>query len=132
MGQRDVVRIDPEWPWGKGMSFAPALRVGQVIYVSGQLSLDPDGRLVGEGDMEAQARCIFKNIEAILRAGGASLADVVKLTCYCLGFADYGAYGKVRSEMFAGNFPASTTVGVSSFLVQGALLEVDAVAIAPD
>lgn len=123
--------IDPGWAWAKGASFSPAVSVGEAIYVSGQLALDADGRLVGAGSVEAQARRIFQNIGEILRAANASLSDVVRLTCYCTDFADYGAYSRVRAETFAGRFPASTTVGISSLLVPGALLEVDAIAMAP-
>lgn len=130
MWSSDVSSIDPKWPWANGLSFAPAVRAGDVIYVSGQLSLDPAGALVGDGDMEAQSRRIFSNIDEILRAGGSSISDVVRLTCYCLSFSDYREYSRVRNEVFGEKLPASTTVGVSSFLMPGALLEVDAIAFA--
>ena len=96
MAAREIGALDPGLPWSRGHSFAPALRVGGLIYVSGQLALDAEGNLVGEGSVEAQARCIFGNIDTILRVGGASLSDVVRLTCYCIGFDDYGDYAKVR------------------------------------
>jgi reactive intermediate/imine deaminase len=132
MAAGDIRVIDPGWAWDDGLSFVPGALAGGVLYVSGQLPLDANGELVGNGDMDAQARRIFKNIEEILDVAGASLADVVKLTCYCTDFKDYAAYSKVRAEKFAGRFPSSTTVGVSSLLVPGALLEIDAIAIAPD
>lgn len=132
MPAHDIRVVDPGWPWDDGLSIAPAVRAAGLLYVSGQLALDANGVLVGHGDMEAQARRIFGNINEVLRAAGASLADVVRLTCYCTEFKDYAAYSKVRGEVFAGRFPASTTVGVSSFLVPGALLEVDAIAVVPN
>ncbi|MBX3597545.1 MAG: RidA family protein [Rhizobiaceae bacterium] len=129
MSMNSIRVIDPGWPWDDGLSFVPGVCVGSTLYVSGQLPVDANGALVGPEDMEAQARCIFENIEKILHVAGASLDDVVKLTCYCTDFKDYAAYSKVRGEKFTKRFTASTTVGVPSLLVPGALLEVDAIAL---
>lgn len=126
---RNFVRLDPGWAWDDHLSFAPAISTGGLIYVSGQLALDRHGKLVG-GNVDTQARQIFRNIEEILRSGGVSLADVIRIACYMVGFDDYAAYSKVRGEVFGDRPPASTTVGVASLLVPGALLEVDAVALA--
>lgn len=120
--------VDPGWAWDDKYSFSPALRANGLIYVSGQLGLDADGKLAGE-TVEIQSRQIFRNIEDILTAGGSSLQKVLRITCYCVDFREYAAYSKVRSEVFRGRYPASTTVGVASLLVPGALLEVDAIAL---
>lgn len=125
----NIVRIDPGWTWDDHLSFTPAISTGGLIYVSGQLALGRDGKLVGT-NVEAQTRQIFRNIEEILRSGGASLAHVIRVACYIVGFEDYAAYSKVRGELFGDRPPASTTVGVASLLVPGALLEVDAIALA--
>ncbi|TGS65584.1 RidA family protein [Mesorhizobium sp. M3A.F.Ca.ET.201.01.1.1] len=125
----NIVRIDPGWAWDDHLSLAPAVSAAGLIYVSGQLALGSDGKLVG-ADMETQSRQIFRNIDEVLRAGGASLSQVLRITCYVVGFQDYAAYSAVRGEVFGDKPPASTTVGVESLLVRGALLEVDAVALA--
>lgn len=125
----NIIRIDPGWAWDDHLSLAPAVSAGELIYVSGQLALDGEGKLVGP-DMATQARQIFRNIEEILRSGGASLAQVIRINCYVVGFNDYAVYSAVRGEVFGDRPPASTTVGVASLLVPGALLEVDAVALA--
>ena len=131
-GSDPINVIDPGWAWDDNYSFSPALKAAGLIYVSGQLALDANGKLVGEGSVEAQSRQIFGNIETILRAAGSSMQRVLRLVCYCVDFSDYAAYSKVRSEIFAQRYPASTTVGVASLLVPGALLEIDVIALAGD
>lgn len=126
----DLVVVDPGWAWDDKFSFVPAIRAGGFIYVSGQLALDPDGKLVGEGSIELQTRKIFQNIEEILKKADCSLDRIVRLTCYCLDFKEYAAFGRVRADLFKGKYPASTAIGVSSLLIPGALLEVDAIALA--
>jgi reactive intermediate/imine deaminase len=106
---------------------APATR---VIYIAGQVPLDREGRLVGEGDLEAQARQVFENLTAALEAAGASWADVVKLGYFV---RDVGHIASVRSirDGFVDTEhpPASTLVEVSSLFRPDVLIEIDAVAV---
>lgn len=122
--------FDPGWSWDDKLSLSHAVRANGLIYVSGQLPVDSAGALVGAGSMEAQARQVFANINAVLKSAGCGLDRVVRLTCYVTDFSDYGAYSRVRGEIFGARPPASTTVGVAKLLVPGALLEVDATALA--
>ena len=69
-------RLNPDWPRSSSADFAQGIQVGDTIYVSGQVAQAPDGALVGEGDMQAQARQVFANIEAVLALGGATLNDI--------------------------------------------------------
>jgi enamine deaminase RidA (YjgF/YER057c/UK114 family) len=92
--------------------------------------VDADGRLVG-GDVVAQARQVFANVGAILEAGGATFADVVKVTVYLVDIEDRTRINPVREEVFGDVRPASTLVEVSALAIPGAKVEVEAVALVP-
>ena len=104
-------------------------RVGNSIYVAGQLSLDKEGRLVGPSDIRAQSRRVLQNIRRVLETGGASLRDVVKLTVFVTDIRYREPYGEVRQEFFPADPPASTLVQVACLAIPGALIEVEAVAV---
>jgi enamine deaminase RidA (YjgF/YER057c/UK114 family) len=113
-----------------GMSHA--VRVGNLLFLSGQVSLDATGELVGEGDPVAQVRQCFRNIETVLRAGGSALDAVVKLTCYLTDAATYPAYAGVKAELFALRPPAGTAIIVDALLDPRFLLEIEATAVLPE
>jgi reactive intermediate/imine deaminase len=106
------------------------VRAGDLLFVSGCVPVDGDGRLVG-GDVVAQARQVFANVGEVLAAGGASFADVVKVTVYLIDIDDRARINPVREEVFGETRPASTLVEVSALAVPGAKLEVEAVALIP-
>jgi enamine deaminase RidA (YjgF/YER057c/UK114 family) len=110
-----------------GMSHA--VRFGGLMFLSGQVSLDASGALVGEGDPQAQVRQCFRNIEALLQAGGAALDAVVKLTCYLADASTYPVYAGVKAELFARRPPAGTVVVVGALLDPRFLLEIEATAV---
>src|SRR5262245_22515580 len=99
-------------------SFAPGIAVEgkRLIFVSGRVSVDAEGRLVGKGDVGAQTRQIFRNIETLLVEAGATLRDVVKITTFIVPMERYGEFAAVRAELFDGQYPASATVGVASLV----------------
>jgi reactive intermediate/imine deaminase len=99
-----------------------------LVFVSGQLPLDAEGRLVGEGDMARQTEQVFENLRAILEANGASFRDVVKVGSYVTDMSQLAAMREVRVRYLAEEPPASTLVGVSGLVLPDALLEVDVVA----
>lgn len=103
-------------------------RVGNTIYVAGQLPYDKDGNLVGKGDIKAQTRRIFEQIKMIVEAGGGKMDDVVKVTVFVTDVRYREAYGEVRSEFFGANPPASTLVQISNLAIPDALIEIEAVA----
>ena len=107
----------------------------KLVYVSGQVSLDQDGKVVGAGDMRAQSEQVFKNLSQVLRAAGAGWDDVIKMNSYMVGLnADnVAAFREGRSKhLKAKRPPASTLVGVTSLVQPDLLLEVEVVAaIAP-
>ncbi len=108
-------------------ALSPGIQVGDFLFVSGNVGQDQNGNLVGEGDCEAQSRQVMANIRAIVEAAGATMADVVKITCFLTDVADYPAYGKVRAETFPSSPPASSTVMVAGLVRPEYLVEVEAI-----
>ena len=102
--------------------------MGQTVYVSGTVAWDPDGNIVGPGDMLAQSRQAFANLAEILAEAGASMDDVVKITAFLTDIDRYAEYSQARSEAFTGNMPASTAVTSPKLLRDGLLVEIEAVA----
>jgi aminoacrylate peracid reductase len=122
-------RVDPGWPRHARLTFPPAVRRGNLLFISGITAADDDGNLVGEGDITAQARYIYRRIGQILAAAGATYADVVKTTDYITTTVGYRGTAEVRREVFGQDFPAATGVIVAGLLRPGALIEIDAVAV---
>ena len=106
---------------------APA---GRVIFISGQVPLNTDGDLVGEGDFEAQARQVFANLSAALEAAGAGWSDVVKLNYFLTDIGELATVRAIRDEYVdTERPPASTLVQVSALFSPEAMVEIEAVAI---
>jgi reactive intermediate/imine deaminase len=103
---------------------------GRTIHISGQVALDATGAIVGVGDFRAQAQQVFENLKAALAAGGASFADVVKITIFVLDMANLPVLREVRDAYVnTERPPASTAVQVSRLARAEFLLEVEAVAV---
>jgi 2-iminobutanoate/2-iminopropanoate deaminase len=111
--------------------YTDAVRVGDLVFVSGCVPVDADGRLVGEDDVVAQARQAFANVGAVLAAAGCSFADVAKVTIFLTDVDDRPLINPLRQELFGGTRPASTLVEVSRLAIPGAKIEVEAVAVVP-
>lgn len=116
-------------PDNKPVGFSPAARVGNQVFVAGQVATDANGEMVGIGDAGAQSKQCFKNIEAALKAAGASWDDVTKITCFMVNADDYAAYAEVRNGIFPENGPASSTVFVKALVRPEMLVEVEAYAV---
>jgi reactive intermediate/imine deaminase len=101
----------------------------RMIFVSGLISLDETGSVVGPGDIRAQTRQILENLKAILAEGNASLDDVVKVTVFVRDMGDFQAIHEVRGEYFTKDLPASTMVEVSRLVDERLLIEIEAVAV---
>ena len=125
----------PTLPKPMGYSHAWETQGGKTLYLSGQVALDKDGRVVGKGDLTAQFRQVCENLKALLLARGGQLNDIVKLTIYVLSKAEYKAksreIGAVYREYFGRHFPAMTLVEVRGLYDddQGCAIEIDGVAI---
>ena len=115
-----------------GYSHVAEVTAGRLVYLSGQVALDPSGALVGKGDVRAQARQVFDNLQAALQAVGATFEQVVKLTFYLVDAAQLPAVREVRDQYVDTEHPpASTAVEVRRLVHDDLLLEVEAVAAVP-
>ena len=109
--------------------YSQAIKAGNLLFCSGQIPLDPkSGEMLGAGDVREQARRVMHNLQAVLVAGGASLAGVVKTTIYLKDLADFGAVNEIYGAYFNEAPPARATVQVAG-LPRGALVEIDAIAV---
>jgi 2-iminobutanoate/2-iminopropanoate deaminase len=107
--------------------FSAAIISNGILYSSGQIALDPATARFSGDDVAEQTRQVFRNLAAVLEAGGKSLADVVKATVYLADMADFGAMNAVYAEHFEKPFPARTTTQAAA-LPLGALVEIEVVA----
>ncbi len=111
--------------------YTDAVRAGNLLFISGIVPVDGEGKLVGEGDVAEQTRQVFRNMQLVLGAAGCGFDDVVKVVLYLLNVDDRPAINPVRKEFFGEARPASTLVEVSALAMPGALLEIEAVAAIP-
>ena len=115
-----------------GYSHVAKVNKGTLVYIAGQVSSDASGKLVGEGDFGAQAERVFANVKLAVEAGGATMADIVKMNTYIVAAVDPADVPKmraVRGRYFgSGTPPASTLVYVSRLAQPGWLIEVEVVA----
>ena len=103
----------------------------RTIYISGQIAYDKDGKVVGAGDMKAQAEQVFKNLATALAAAGAKFSDVVKMNSYITDMSKVQAVRDVRAQYFKDATPASTFVEVKGLVRPELLLEIEVVAVVP-
>ncbi|MCI1966000.1 MAG: RidA family protein [Oscillospiraceae bacterium] len=106
--------------------YSQAVVTGNLVFLSGQIPIDPATGAVVEGDISVQAEQSCKNIGAVLKAAGADFEDVVKTTCFLKDMKDFAAFNAVYAKYFAGK-PARSCVAVRE-LPKGALVEVEAIA----
>jgi reactive intermediate/imine deaminase len=115
----------PDAPSAIG-TYSQAVRVGNTIWVSGQIPLDPATQSLVVGDIEAQVRRVFENLKAIVLAAGASLDEVVKVTIFLTDLAHFALVNRVMAEYFREPYPARAAVGVAS-LPRNAQVEVECI-----
>jgi 2-iminobutanoate/2-iminopropanoate deaminase len=111
--------------------YSPVMRGGDLLFVSGQIPLDPETGQLVSGDVSAQTERVLKNLGAVLASAGASFSDVVRTTIYVVDLAHFDAINRIYGSYFRAPYPARVTVQVSG-LPRGALVEIDAVAFTPD
>jgi 2-iminobutanoate/2-iminopropanoate deaminase len=107
--------------------YSQAIRAGNLLFLSGQIPLDPDTGNLVEGGVEAQTRQVFKNIEAILKAGGTSFDGVVSATVYLADMNDFGKVNDIYATYFSSPAPARATVQVAR-LPKDCLVEIQTIA----
>jgi reactive intermediate/imine deaminase len=107
-------------------TYSQAVATGGMIWLSGQIPLDPVSMTLVEGDIETEVRQVFSNLAAVAAAAGSSLDDAVRLTVYLTDLGDFAVVNKVMEEILRPPYPARATVQVAA-LPKGARVEVDAV-----
>ncbi|MCC6175434.1 MAG: RidA family protein [Chloroflexi bacterium] len=110
-------------------NYSHAARVGNTLYLAGQIPLDADGKLVGRADAEAQAEQCLKNVKALVEHFGGSMDDVVKITTYITDLAYRPLVSRPRDRAFSAPYPASTLVVVKGLADPEYLVEIEALAI---
>ncbi len=111
--------------------YSQAVKVGNTVYLSGQIPLDPaTGQLV-DGGMEAQIRRVFDNLAAVARASGGSLADAVKLNIFLTDLGHFALINQIMADYFTEPYPARAAIGVAA-LPRGAAVEMDTVLVLSD
>ena len=121
---REIINTD-QAPAAIGV-YSQAVKVGNTVYLSGQIPLDPTTMQFVEGGMEAQIRRVFDNLAAVARASGGTLADTVKLNVFLTDLGHFGLLNQIMAEYFKEPYPARAAMGVAA-LPRGAQVEMDAV-----
>jgi 2-iminobutanoate/2-iminopropanoate deaminase len=129
-GHREEIRV-------AGMAepishFVHVVRAGRLVFVSGCVATDAQGRTVGGSDVVAQARQVHENLKRCLAAAGASFADVCKVTVFLRDVRDREKVNTVRKEYFGASRPASTLVEISRLVRDDLLIEIECVAVLPE
>jgi reactive intermediate/imine deaminase len=115
----------PDAPAAIG-TYSQAVRAGNIVWVSGQIPLDPNTKELVKGGIEEQVHQVFRNLKAIVTAAGASLDDVVKATVFLTDLSHFALVNRVMAEYFREPYPARAAVGVAS-LPRGAQVEVECI-----
>ena len=126
--QREIIKTQ-DAPEAIG-TYSQAVKVGNTVYLSGQIPLVPETMEIIQGDIRSQITRVFKNLAAVAGASGGTLADVVKLNVYLTDLAHFPFVNEIMADYFNAPYPARAAVGVAS-LPRGANVEMDAILVLP-
>ena len=128
---RTPIDVAGIYSYRDNLQISHAVKAGNTIYISGQVALDPEGNVVGEGNAEVQAEYIWSNIEKVLGEAGSSLDEIVKIFVFGVGTKSTKGAWDVRKRMILGKdpLPCVTSVAVSGLFCPDLLLEIDVIAV---
>ena len=129
MNDRQAIRIRTEPDALEPYCISQGFRVGNVIHLSGQAAISPEGQLVGVGDFDAQAEQTVGNIKQVLEAAGSSLSRVFKVTIYLTDMSHFPRIVELRKAWFSPPYPADTIVEVRSLALPELMIEIEAMAL---
>jgi reactive intermediate/imine deaminase len=130
-GAQDIERINPAG-MTQPTNYSHLVKYDNLMFIAGQISIDSDGNPVGEGDMAAQFRQVLENLKTILASQGADFSNVVKINIFTTDVDALREHLAIRSEYFGDHAPASTLVQIERLARPVYLLEIEAIAIAPE
>ncbi len=126
---REILKLENMHPT---RGYSHAARAGNTLYIAGQVALDGDGNVIGEGDMAAQVRQVLENLTTVLASQDADFSNVVKINIFTTDIDGFLQTSDIRREYFAGHAPASTLVQIERLARPVFLVEIEAIAIVPD
>jgi enamine deaminase RidA (YjgF/YER057c/UK114 family) len=113
----------------KDRGYSHVAKVGKTLYIAGQVARDIQGKLVGKGDVEAQARQVYTNLRNILEEAGGGLRNIVKTTTILTHYGNVEGYRKIRNEFFGDIMPPNTLLIIESLASPDFMIEVEAIAV---
>lgn len=126
--ERVSTKPDPYEPY----RISQGMRVGNLLFVSGQAAINRSGQLVGVGDFDAQAEQAFMNLAQVLEAGGSSLRDVAKVTIFLTDMSNFAKIVDLRGKWFSEPYPADSIIQVAALALPELEIEIEAVAVVSD
>lgn len=123
--EKIVIEPDPT----EQFRIAPGYRVGNLVIISGQASINENGEVVGAGDFDAQAEQVFKNIRRTLEAAGSSMEKIIKVNIYLTDMSHFPKIVELRGKYFTQPWPADTITGVTALALPELMIEIEATAL---
>ncbi len=131
VGAQSIERINPEG-MTQPTAYSHLVKVDNLMFIAGQVAVDGDGNIVGEGDMSAQVRQVLENLQTVLASQGADFSNVVKVNIFTTNIDSFLESSAVRREYFGDHPPTSTLVQIERLARPVFLVEIEAIAIAPN